>query len=135
MTDIADGSFVNIAPEPATGMGICRLVAQLDGEKVVRLDANVGFSHRGIEKILEGVNTTQALVWCDKLCRGVPFAGGYAFVLAVEKLAGIEVPKRAGQIVKRSGARCGRFDHDGESGAGYGQHGGGGDCRQSVPKN
>lgn len=98
MTDIADGSFVNIAPEPATGMGICRLVAQLDGEKVVRLDANVGFSHRGIEKILEGVNMTQALVWCDKLCRGVPFAGGYAFVLAAEKLAGIEVPKRAGQI-------------------------------------
>jgi len=98
MTDIADGSFVNIAPEPATGMGICRLVAQLDGEKVTRLDANIGFSHRGIEKILERVNTAQAPVWCDKLSRNVPFSGGYAFVLAAEKLAKIEVPERAGQI-------------------------------------
>lgn len=49
MTDIADSSFINIAPEPATGMGICRLVAQLDGENVVRLDSHIGFSHRGIE--------------------------------------------------------------------------------------
>ena len=98
MTDIADSSFINIAPEPATGMGICRLVAQLDGEKVVRLDAHIGFSHRGIEKMLESVNTTKALAYCGKLCRSVPFAGGYAFVLAAEKLAGIEVPKRAKQI-------------------------------------
>lgn len=98
MTDIAETSFVNIAPEPATGMGICRLVAQLDGEKVVRLDSHIGFSHRGIEKMLESVNTAQALVWCDKLCRTVPFAGGHAFVLAAEKLAGVDVPKRAKQI-------------------------------------
>lgn len=98
MTDIADSSFINIAPEPATGMGICRLVAQLDGENVVRLDSHIGFSHRGIEKLLESVNTTQALAYCGKLCRSVPFAGGHAFVLAAEKLAGIEVPKRAKQI-------------------------------------
>lgn len=98
MTDVAETSFVNIAPEPATGLGLCRLVAQLDGEKVVRLDSHIGFCHRGIEKMLESVNVTQALVWCDKLCRTVPFAGGYAFVLAAEKLAGVEVPKRAKQI-------------------------------------
>ncbi len=93
-----DSYFMNIAPEPASGIGMCRLVVQLDGEKVCRVDPHVGFSHRGIEKLLERRNLLQGLVVTDKLNRSAPFSCAHSFVLAAENLMGICVPRRASFI-------------------------------------
>lgn len=90
-----NGYFMNIAPEPASGTGVFRLVAELDGERILRVDPHIGFTHRGIEKILEGKDVLQGLVYADKLCRKIPFFGTYPYVLAVERLTGTEVPERA----------------------------------------
>lgn len=88
-------SFANIAPEPSTGIGMCRLVAQLDGEKVRRIDPHIGFSHRGVEKLAEGGTLLQGLVLADKLNRSAPFSCTHAFALAAERLTGAKVPERA----------------------------------------
>lgn len=93
-----DGSFMNIAPEPAAGIGMCRLVAQLDGETVRRIDPHIGFSHRGIEKLMEEQNLLQGLVLADKLNRPAPFSCVHSFVLAAEKLLGVSAPRRAACI-------------------------------------
>lgn len=93
-----DGYFMNVAPEPAAGIGMCRLVVQLDGETVRRIDPHIGFSHRGIEKLLEKRNLLQGLVLADKLNRSAPFSCAHSFVLAAEKLSGVRVPRRASFI-------------------------------------
>lgn len=88
-------SFANIAPEPSADIGMCRLVAQLDGEKVRRIDPHIGFSHRGIEKLAEGKTLLQGLVLADKLSRSAPFSCTHALALAAERLTGATVPERA----------------------------------------
>ncbi len=98
MTDFEDSYFMNIAPEPAAGIGMCRLVVQLDGEKVCRIDPHIGFSHRGMEKLIEEHHLLQNLVFIDKLNRQAPFSCVHAFVLAAEKLLNVKVPKRASYI-------------------------------------
>ncbi|MBR1778460.1 MAG: NADH-quinone oxidoreductase subunit D [Alphaproteobacteria bacterium] len=98
MTIFEDSYFMNIAPFPAVGIGMGRLVARLDGETVRRIDPHIGFSHRGIEKCMEEATVLQGLVYTDKLNRSAPFSCAYAFVLAVEKLLGITVPERAAYI-------------------------------------
>ena len=98
MTDFEDSYFMNIAPEPAAGIGMCRLVVQLDGETICRVDPHIGFSHRGIEKLMEKQNVMQGLVFVDKLNRQAPFSCVHTFVTAVEKLLGICPPGRASYI-------------------------------------
>lgn len=98
MSETENGYFMNIAPEPASGTGFFRLVAELDGERLLRVDPHIGFSHRGIEKIMENRSVLQGLVYADKLCREIPFCDVYPYVLAVERLAGIDVPERAGVL-------------------------------------
>ena len=98
MTIFEDNGFINIAPAPAAGIGMGRLVVKLDGETVRRLDPHVGFSHRGVEKRMEGTPVLQGLVYVDKLNRSAPFSCTHAFTAAVEKLIGIVVPERASYI-------------------------------------
>mgnify|MGYP002520718426 FL=1 len=88
-------SFANIAPEPSADIGMCRLVAQLDGEKVRRIDPHIGFSHRGVEKLAEGKTLLQGLVLADKLNRFAPFSCTHTLALATERLTGAKVPERA----------------------------------------
>lgn len=95
---LEDSYFMNIAPEPAAGIGICRLVAQLEGERVRRIDPHIGFSHRGVEKLMESRNLLQGLVFVDKLNRSAPFSCVHSFVLAAERLLGVSVPERASYI-------------------------------------
>lgn len=90
-----DSYFMNIAPFPAVGMGMGRLVVRLDGETVRQTDPHIGFSHRGIEKCMEEATLLQGLVYTDKLNRSAPFSCAYAYVLAIEKLLGINIPERA----------------------------------------
>lgn len=103
-----NASFANIAPEPSAGVGMCRLVARLDGEKVLRIDPHIGFSHRGIEKLAEGKTLLQGLVLADKLNRFAPFSCTHAFALAVERLTGAKVPER-GVAVRMILAETGRI--------------------------
>ena len=98
MTMFEDGYFMNIAPSPAVGIGMGRLIVRLDGEKVLQTDAHIGFSHRGIEKCMEKVTPLQGLIYADKLNRSAPFSCSYAFARAVEKLSGITVPERAAYV-------------------------------------
>ena len=98
MTIFEDNCFINIAPVPAAGIGMGRLVVKLDGETVRRLDPHIGFSHRGVEKRMENLPVLQGLVYADKLNRSAPFSCTHALTLAVERLAGISVPARASHI-------------------------------------
>ena len=90
--------FMNIAPMPAVGMGMGRLIVRLDGETVCQTDPHIGFSHRGIEKCMEEATVYQGLIFTDKLNRSAPFSCSYAFVRAVENLLGITIPQRAAFI-------------------------------------
>ncbi len=101
------GGFMNIAPEPAAGIGMCRLVAQTDGETVRRVDPHVGFSHRGIEKLVEEKNLIQGAVLVEKLNAAAPYSCAHAFVLAAERLIGATVPKRA-SFIRTAMAEAGR---------------------------
>jgi len=98
MTMFEDDYFINIAPMPAAGIGMSRLIARLDGETIRQIDAHIGFSHRGIEKCTEGAALLQGLVYAEKLNRSAPFSCGHAFVLAAERLLDIAVPERASYI-------------------------------------
>ena len=95
---LEDGYFINIAPSVSAGSGMSRLIARLDGEKVLQTDAHIGFSHRGMEKRMENATVLQGLVYVDKLNRQAPFSCTHAFVSAVEKLMEINVPERASYI-------------------------------------
>ena len=56
-----DGFFMNIAPSPSFGGGLCRIVAELDGERIVRADPHIGYMHKGIEKLLETSGVMQGI--------------------------------------------------------------------------
>ena len=104
---IEAGSYMNIAPEPAAGVGMCRLVARTDGETVLRVDPHIGFSHRGIEKLIERKNLLQGVVLVEKLNASAPYSCAHAFVLAAEKLIGANVPERA-SFIRAAMAEIGR---------------------------
>lgn len=98
MTDFNGNYFMNVGPVPATGAGIFRLVAEMNGEKIIRIDPHIGFSHRGIEKLMEQQNCFQGLFFCDRLFRDIPFVSEYSYVLAAERLLGITPPERGMHI-------------------------------------
>lgn len=98
MNVFGNSSFINIAPTPAAGTGMGRLVIMGMGETVQRVDPYIGFSHRGMEKCMERATVLQGLVYADKLNRSAPFSCTHAFVAAVEKLLEISVPERAAYI-------------------------------------
>lgn len=87
--------FMNIAPTASSESGFVRLVAEMDGEKVLSLDANIGFSHRGIEKSLENSSVLQGLCYFDSIRMLTSLSQEHAFVLAVEKICAVDVPERA----------------------------------------
>lgn len=85
-----------------------RLVLKLDGELVERVDPHVGLLHRGIEKLIEHWTYLQAMGCFDRLAYEAPMNQEHAFVLAAEKLLGIEVPKR-GQLIRVLYCEIGRL--------------------------
>ncbi|MCQ2914363.1 MAG: hypothetical protein MJ247_04140 [Alphaproteobacteria bacterium] len=91
------GHFVNVAPEPIDNVGCFRIVANLLNDKIQRLDFFVGYTHKGIEKIIEKNPIYKGLIFADKVF-AYPFFGQYPLVLAVEKLMNIHVPVRAQMI-------------------------------------
>ena len=90
---------MNFGPQHPAAHGVLRLVMELDGEICQRLDPHIGLLHRGTEKLIEHKTYLQAMPYFDRLDYVAPMNQEHAFVLAIEKLLGLEVPER-GQYVR-----------------------------------
>lgn len=89
---------MNFGPQHPAAHGVLRLVLELDGEHVVRADPHIGLLHRATEKLSEHRTYTQVLPYLDRLDYVSMMAQEHAYSLAVEKLLGVSVPKRASYI-------------------------------------
>jgi len=111
MADVAadDRKFtINFGPQHPAAHGVLRLVLDLDGEVVERVDPHIGLLHRGTEKLIEYKTYLQAVPYFDRLDYVAPMNQEHAFALAVERLAGVEVPRR-GQIIRVLYCEIGRL--------------------------
>lgn len=90
---------LNMGPSHPTTHGVLRLVLVLDGETIVRAEPDVGYLHRGDEKIAENMTYNQFVPYTDRLDYLAPLANNVAYTLAVEKLLGWELPPR-GQAIR-----------------------------------
>ena len=90
---------MNFGPQHPAAHGVLRLVMELDGEIVERADPHIGLLHRGTEKLIEHKTYLQAIPYFDRLDYVSMMCQEHAFVLAIEKLLGLEVPAR-GQYVR-----------------------------------
>jgi NADH-quinone oxidoreductase subunit D len=90
---------MNFGPQHPAAHGVLRLVMEMDGEVIERLDPHIGLLHRGTEKLIEYKTYLQAIPYFDRLDYVSPMCQEHAFVLAIEKLLGLEVPLR-GQYIR-----------------------------------
>jgi NADH-quinone oxidoreductase subunit D len=90
---------INFGPQHPAAHGVLRLVLELDGEVVERVDPHIGLLHRGTEKLIEHKTYLQAIGYFDRLDYVAPMNQEHAFCLAVEKLLGLTVPRR-GQLIR-----------------------------------
>ncbi len=86
---------INFGPQHPAAHGVLRLVLELDGEIVERVDPHIGLLHRGTEKLIEYKTYLQAVPYFDRLDYVAPMNQEHAFALATERLLGIGVPRRA----------------------------------------
>ena len=86
---------INFGPQHPAAHGVLRLVMELDGEIIDRIDPHVGLLHRGTEKLIEHKTYLQALPYFDRLDYCSPLCMEHSYVLAIEKLLNLEVPLRA----------------------------------------
>ncbi|THD21509.1 Respiratory-chain NADH dehydrogenase 49 Kd subunit [Fasciola hepatica] len=89
---------LNFGPQHPAAHGVLRLIMELDGEIIGRLDPHIGLLHRGTEKLIEYKTYTQALPYFDRLDYASMMCNEQGYCLAVEKLLNIEVPPRAKYI-------------------------------------
>jgi len=99
---------INFGPQHPAAHGVLRLVLELDGEVVERVDPHIGLLHRGTEKLIEAKTYLQAVPYFDRLDYVAPMNQEHAFCLAVEKLLGIAVPRRA-QLIRVLYSEIGRL--------------------------
>lgn len=90
---------LNFGPQHPAAHGVLRMVTEMDGEVVERLDPHIGLLHRGTEKLIEHKTYAQAIPYFDRLDYVAPMSQEHAFVLATEKLLGVDVPLR-GQYIR-----------------------------------
>ena len=86
---------VNMGPQHPSTHGVLRLVVELDGEIIEKITPHIGYLHRGVEKLSENRTYHQTIPLTDRLDYLAPMSNNLGYVLAVEKLLGIEVPERA----------------------------------------
>ena len=99
---------INFGPQHPAAHGVLRLVLELDGEVVERVDAHIGLLHRGTEKLIEHKTYLQAIGYFDRLDYVAPMNQEHAFCLAAEKLLELAVPKR-GQLIRVLYSEIGRL--------------------------
>ncbi len=99
---------INFGPQHPAAHGVLRLVLELDGEIVERCDPHIGLLHRGTEKLMESRTYLQNLPYFDRLDYVAPMNQEHAWCLAIEKLTGTEVPRRA-QLIRVLYSEIGRI--------------------------
>jgi NADH-quinone oxidoreductase subunit D len=99
---------INFGPQHPAAHGVLRLVLELDGEVVERVDPHVGLLHRGTEKLMESRTYMQNTPYFDRLDYCAPMNQEHAFCLAIEKMLGVEVPRRA-QLIRVLYCEIGRI--------------------------
>lgn len=90
--------ILNMGPQHPSTHGVLRLVLELDGEIITKITPDIGFLHRGVEKLSEHRTYHQVLPLTDRLDYLAPMSNNLGYILAVEKLLEIEVPERAKAI-------------------------------------
>jgi NADH-quinone oxidoreductase subunit D len=91
----SDRMSLNLGPQHPSTHGVLRVLLELDGEVVLKCIPDLGYLHRGIEKIGEYRQYNQFVPWTDRTDYVAAFTGNYALVKTVEDLMGIEIPERA----------------------------------------
>ncbi len=89
---------INFGPQHPAAHGVLRMVLELDGEIVERADPHIGLLHRGTEKLMESRTYLQNLPYLDRLDYVAPMNQEHAWCLAIERLAGVEITRRASLI-------------------------------------
>lgn len=89
---------INFGPQHPAAHGVLRMVLELDGEVVERADPHIGLLHRGTEKLMESRTYLQNLPYFDRLDYVAPMNQEHAWCLAIEKLTGTDIPRRASLI-------------------------------------
>ena len=89
---------MNFGPQHPAAHGVLRMVLEMDGEVIERVDPHIGFLHRGTEKLIENKTYLQSVPYFDRLDYVSPMCQEHAFALAVEKLLNIKAPIRAQYI-------------------------------------
>jgi NADH-quinone oxidoreductase subunit D len=89
---------LNMGPQHPSTHGVLRVMLELDGETVVKAESVIGYLHTGIEKSLESKTYSQGITLTDRVDYLAPLSNNLGYCLAVEKILGIEVPKRAQYI-------------------------------------
>jgi NADH-quinone oxidoreductase subunit D len=109
MAEAAVRNFtINFGPQHPAAHGVLRLILELDGEVVERVDPHIGLLHRGTEKLIEFKTYLQALPYFDRLDYVAPMNQEHPFCLAAEKLLGLEIPKHA-QLIRVLYCEIGRL--------------------------
>src|SRR6185436_1306920 len=96
--DIGEKMVLNMGPSHPATHGVLRLVLELDGEIITKATPDIGFLHRGDEKIAENMQYNQFVPYTDRLDYLAPLSNNVAYALAVEKLMGWEIPPRGKAI-------------------------------------
>lgn len=89
---------LNFGPQHPAAHGVLRMILEMDGEIVTRVDPHIGLLHRGTEKLIEHKTYLQAVPYFDRLDYVAPMNQEHAYALAVERLLGLEIPIRAQYI-------------------------------------
>jgi NADH-quinone oxidoreductase subunit D len=99
---------INFGPQHPAAHGVLRLVLELDGEICTRVDPHIGLLHRGTEKLIEYKTYLQAVPYFDRLDYVAPMNQEHAWCLAIERLLGLDVPRRA-QLIRVLYSEIGRL--------------------------
>ncbi len=95
VTGAANTMVLNMGPQHPSTHGVLRVVLELNGEIVVKARPVIGYLHTGIEKNMEAKTYSQALTMTDRIDYLAPLSNNLCYCLAVEKILGLDIPKRA----------------------------------------
>src|ERR1700691_2532376 len=97
-TGTGETMVLNMGPQHPSTHGVLRVVLELDGETVLKARPEIGYLHTGIEKNCEALTYSQVVTLTDRIDYLAPLSNNLGYCLAVEKLLGLEIPKRAQYI-------------------------------------
>lgn len=105
---LATRMILNMGPQHPATHGVLRLLLDLDGETIMKSKLDIGYLHRGVEKIAENKTYQEFMPYTDRMDYLSPYSNNVALCTAVEKIAGIEVPDRA-QYIRMIGCELARI--------------------------